>query len=132
MVGENGLGASNPLAPALAFLTSDDGQAWVNISSSFPSGSYPMVAASCPTSNTCYAAGLGVGAVTTDGGQSWVSIQMPNGVSDDLYGQDDGEGFQDLSCASASMCVFVGSNSSGPATAVTTNSATAWTQSLIG
>lgn len=135
MVGQNTQGISEPSLPAASFLTTDEGQTWSNISSSFPSGSWTMFDISCPTSATCYAVGnpgsgqADEGAITSNGGQAWTSFVGPTGV------ESPGEtlaGFQSLSCASSSDCVVVGHNSSGPTVALTTNSATSWTQATVG
>jgi hypothetical protein len=135
IVGDNGQGHILPTAPALAFITSDDAGTWANISSSFPAGTASMDDIACPTSTTCYAFGgpilsgaTLVGAVTTDGGQTWVAVDGPTGVT-----SPSALDVQSLSCASASTCVVVGMNSSGPTAAYTTSSAASWTQaSSIG
>lgn len=134
MVGENGQGIGHPTAPAEAFITTDNGGSWANISSSFPSGTFPMEDIACPTSTTCFAVGFPltnggplVGATTADGGKTWTSISGPTGMTPASLNETDGFGFQNLSCGSTSMCVVVGNDSTGPEAAYTTNGASSWT-----
>jgi photosystem II stability/assembly factor-like uncharacterized protein len=135
MVGENALGIEDPNVPALAFITTDDGVSWVSDSSLFPSGTSSMNAIACPTSAVCFAVGYPltnggtmVGATTSDGGQTWTSITGPAGVTAVDPDGNDGFGFQNLSCGSASTCVVVGQNTTGPTAAFTTDSAATWTE----
>jgi hypothetical protein len=139
MVGSNAQGIDNPTAPASAFMSTNNGQSWIDISSSFPSGTSEMVQADCPTDNTCYAfgfpttsGGAQVGALTDDSGLTWASASGPTSVSPADANGLDGYALQYLSCASATTCVVVGTHASGPAAAVTTNSATTWTSSTLG
>jgi photosystem II stability/assembly factor-like uncharacterized protein len=127
MVGQDTKGISDPTLPAAAFITSDDGQSWADVSSALPSGSWSMMRVSCPTSNTCYAVGNQVGATSVDGGAVWASVTGPSGpLPPD--GKETIAGSQTLSCASTSTCVVVGYDSLGPAAAYTINSATSWSQ----
>jgi large repetitive protein len=124
MVGPNPAGLFDPSDPALAFRTTDDGQTWANISSSFPSGSDTIRSITCPTSETCYAAGYvgGTGASTNNGGGTWSPFNDPSNVTPaSLPGSA-----EELSCASASTCVMVGAGSSGPTAAFTTDGAAVW------
>jgi photosystem II stability/assembly factor-like uncharacterized protein len=129
IVGVNDEAVTDPSVPALAFITTDDGASWANISSSFPAGTGGAGDIACPTSTTCYAfggpnstGGTWPGAVTTDGGQSWTFVDGPTGVTSPNLD------FQELSCASASTCMVVGETASGPAAAFTTDSAGSWTR----
>jgi photosystem II stability/assembly factor-like uncharacterized protein len=136
-VGPNAEGLNDPNAPAQAFITTDAGQTWNNISSRFPLASSTIRALSCPDSETCYAAGYvkDVGASTHDGGETWTSFTDPSNVTPPprLPPESGNDLGGDLSCASPSTCVMVGYNSSGPAAAFTTDSAVDWTQtSTIG
>ena len=116
---------------AQAVITTDDGQTWTNISSQFPSASDTLRSISCPTSQICYSTGyVGyTGAYTSNGGQSWTSINGPTNVTPpprEPLSPGSNEG-GDLSCSAASTCVMVGHNQSGPAAASTTNGASTWT-----
>jgi photosystem II stability/assembly factor-like uncharacterized protein len=125
MVGPNAEGIFDPNAPAIAFITTDGGETWTNIASSFPPATATIRSISCPTSSTCYASGYvgDIGASTSDGGQTWSSFNDPSNVT-----PSSGTDFasEDLSCGSASTCVMVGTGSSGPAAAYTTSGAATW------
>lgn len=117
--------------PAPAFMTNDDGSTWTDISPAFPPGSSTMIAISCPTATTCYTLGGPVSLTTTDAGTSWTSVAGPDGPLSPS-GKGIIAGSQTLSCSSASTCVVVGYDSSGPAAASTSDGATTWTQATIG
>lgn len=135
VVGQNLQGNTDPTATAAAFMTTDDGQEWTNISPSFPPATSGMAELACPSSDTCYALGYPnldndalVAAMTTDSGEDWTSVSGPTGVTLGMpYSFDDGFGFNGLSCYSTTACVVVGQGASGPAAAYTTDSATSWT-----
>jgi hypothetical protein len=135
MVGSNAQGLIDPEDPALSFTTTDTGQTWVDTSSTFPSGSWNMNQIACPTSAVCYAFGYPstsggpqVGAVSIDGGLTWTSADGPTALLPAIVNGNDGTGTQYLSCPSISMCVVVGTNSSEPAAAFTTDGAITWSQ----
>ena len=114
--------------PAASLMTTD-GQDWAKVASNFPA--FGTTDVTCPTSDTCYGLGASTttvgaldGATTANGGQAWALISGPTGFSSFTN--------QGLSCGSASMCIEVGGNSSGPAAAFTADGATSWKGSTIG
>jgi hypothetical protein len=76
------------------YATSNSGTSWIR-------GTLPGVSSvSCADSTDCVAVGSNI-STTSDGGTTWTSSPLPNGVSD----------VAGVSCVSTSQCVGVGENS---------------------
>ena len=106
--------------------TTDGGTTWAN--QTIPSAVSNLDGVSCSSTNDCIAVGgvldtttyqdLGVILTTTDGGMTWTSQAVPNGVAMILA----------VSCLSSSPCIAVGSSSTGTGVALGSgDGGTTWT-----
>ena len=105
------LSTRGPNTPLLASTTSTVGRSWTTsmVVSSYPGGSYnfynpPGIGLSCPSSSTCYLAGVGTGIVLehTRDSRHWRPLMAAEGAP----------ALQSVSCSPAGTCVAVGRNES--------------------
>jgi hypothetical protein len=133
-VGTNALGISQPTATGADVVSTDGGNTWTNESTSLPASTATLQAISCAGTSSCVAVGPPestggpfVVAATTNGGTTWTGGGTgPSGLT---YAQS--IPLLGISCSSATTCIVVAGNSTGPVAYTTTNDGQTWTKDTV-